>query len=347
MAALTPTRQEARTTAAGRVEATASAIDHVHISTPPLLQTQYSYTTAVLRVTAKRTALSDHAPFALTIAPKLAHPRGARPIPRWVSSHPSFPTVAHRRLRDAANDDLHPNDGLRRAKQALHAVARQTIWRCATRYPTDPHEALGLLMQLARAIARSGCRVSGGSTPWSLCVSACVCVCHPMHTDCLDVRHGSISAAERMLGSHASEAIAQTDTQTHCDTLPAVDVYEWLASEGLDPSLAPKWRARVQMLPRVNLRETSKGMLERRAAGNVIGSRAAGVCGRGDCHGEDSLRGASTRAKIRRLGSSPWTPANPLASRPMSTMFMRRATARMAPFACLTPSKSSWGNLGA
>lgn len=61
VAAPTTTRQEARTTAAGRVEASASAIDHVYISTPPLLQTQYSYRSMVMKVTAARAALSDHA----------------------------------------------------------------------------------------------------------------------------------------------------------------------------------------------------------------------------------------------------------------------------------------------
>lgn len=155
VAAPAPTRQEARETAEGRVEATASAIDHLYISTPPLLQTQFLYTTSVLSATKARAELNDHAPLMLTITPKPAHPREARPVPKWVAAHPIFARLAYQRLRDATSDDIHPNDGLRRAKQALHNMARETIGRCTNRRPEDPQQALGLLMQLPRALARN------------------------------------------------------------------------------------------------------------------------------------------------------------------------------------------------
>jgi len=99
-------------------------------------------------------------------------------------------------------------------------------------------------------------------------------------TQCLDIAHGLQSVIEKGLDDFGRSAVAQSDIEKFYDSLPCLQVAQWLVAKGADEKHVA-CLLRHQMCPRVVL---SVGTLEiaidNRSIGGLTGSRTAGMFGR-------------------------------------------------------------------
>lgn len=138
----------------GTCETHLAEIDRFYIGIPSAAVVDIAIRADTRELPHRRGPLSDHVPVCLSLSSQAHGQSAARPRLRWVYRTKEYATMARDAVTKVVAKVLHPNDLLRRTKQALHSAAAAAHRLLLSRPSAGPEVRASAALEVARAISR-------------------------------------------------------------------------------------------------------------------------------------------------------------------------------------------------